>query len=149
MNDVSSICMTFFCSIPIVTGGNLNINEFPSDKNFTSLKRRYTKDSPDASYSGDSRKSWSIKTYSLFLCSVDNSHVFKRDVNYKHFYIITKHVTRFSVSSTDLPLVILAAVYAYVVKVIKKFNLRGFNFTTACPVLSNFTTPSECQIEDL
>ena len=141
--------MTFFCSIPKVTGGNLNINEIPSGKNFMSFKRRYTRDSADASYSGDGRKSWSVKTYSLFLRSVDSSHVFKHSVNYKHFYIITKYVTKFSVSSTDLPLVILAAVHAYVVKVIKKLNLRRFNFTTGSPVLNNFTTPSECRIESL
>jgi len=79
--------MTFFCSIPKVIGGKLNVNEFPSDNNFVSFKRRYTRDSADASYSGDSRKSWSIKTYSMFLCSADSSHVFKRNVNYKHFIL--------------------------------------------------------------
>ena len=72
----------------------------------------------------------------------------KFNVNYKHFYMITKHVTKFSVSSTDLLLVISAA---YVVKVItkKKLSLRRFNFTTASLVLSNLTTPSECWSEDL
>jgi len=100
--------------------------KFHVTNNFVSFKRRYTRNSADASYSGDSRKSWSIKTYPLFLCSVDRSHVFKRNVNYKHFCIITKHVTKFSVSSTDLLLVISAAVYAYVVEVITKKRLRKF-----------------------
>jgi len=113
--------------------------KFHVTNNFVSFKRRYTRDSADASYSGDSRKSWSIKTYSLFLCSVDRSHVFKRNVNYKHFCIITKHVTKFSVSSTDLLLVISAAVYAYVVEVItKKISLRRFNFTNSFSCLEQF-----------
>jgi len=114
MNDVLCVYITLFCSIPKVIGGYLNINTIPSDNKFMSFKRRCTRDSADASYSGNSRKSWSIKTYSLFLCSVDRSHVFKRtsNVNYKHFYIITKHETRFPVSSTDIPLVILAPLYA-------------------------------------
>jgi hypothetical protein len=67
--------MRFFCSIPKVFGGKLNINEIPSYNNFVSFKRRYTRDSADASYYGDGRKSWSIKTYSLFLCSAESSHV--------------------------------------------------------------------------